>query len=259
MWPRLPTATTANTVLEEINAEGNFTAVLDILVDPTNDGTGLITDVGTLATTALLITSADVTLAGDNNDFTIDSMDVALLGTDVVFVSTLAVDDQAIVTFDSVAGTLTIDYDPTATTAYTVATEISAEGTFTASLNTTQDLTNDGSGLIAPAGEMATTSIPDFINIVISADGDLVTLDGPVVLLSLGTSGLIPVGSVDSPDVLTSTKLDGSLLHIIGHSVTDAGPLFYSNVLGPRPLGDGRISPRHRTDRPTSVSDSLHR
>ena len=233
-----PTATTANTVLEEINAEGNFTAVLDILVDPTNDGTGLITDVGTLATTALLITSADVTLAGDNNDFTIDSMDVALLGTDVVFVSTLAVDDQAIVTFDSVAGTLTIDYDPTATTAYTVATEINAEGTFTASLNTTQDLTNDGSGLIAPTGEVATTSIPDFINIVVSADGDLVTLDGPVVLLSLGTSGLIPVGSVDSPDVLTSTKLDGSLLHIIGHSVTDAGPLFYSNVLGPRPFGD---------------------
>lgn len=45
--------TTANTILAAINAEGTFTATLDLTSDPTNDGTGtLVAPAGVAATTA---------------------------------------------------------------------------------------------------------------------------------------------------------------------------------------------------------------
>ncbi|MEX2175121.1 MAG: flagellin [Pirellulaceae bacterium] len=45
-------ATTANTVLTAINADGTFTAALDTAIDPTNDGTGIVGTVGTVGTAA---------------------------------------------------------------------------------------------------------------------------------------------------------------------------------------------------------------
>ena len=64
-----PLATTANTVIAAINAQGLFRAAIDTSADPTNDGTGLIGTTGNLATTAGLsasaVASADmVTISG---------------------------------------------------------------------------------------------------------------------------------------------------------------------------------------------------
>ena len=47
-----PNATTATTVMAEINREGTFTATLDKTLDPTNDGTGLIGQLGPQQTSA---------------------------------------------------------------------------------------------------------------------------------------------------------------------------------------------------------------
>lgn len=47
-----PTQTTTNTIIAAIAAEGTFGAALDTSTDPTNDGTGLFTAVGTLAATS---------------------------------------------------------------------------------------------------------------------------------------------------------------------------------------------------------------
>lgn len=47
-----PSATTASTVLAAINAEGTFSAVLDLSGDPTNDGGGLVGTIGVVGQTA---------------------------------------------------------------------------------------------------------------------------------------------------------------------------------------------------------------
>ncbi|MBN1911069.1 MAG: VCBS repeat-containing protein [Pirellulales bacterium] len=47
-----PEATRANTVIDAINAEGTFHADRDTSIDTNNDGTGLMSDLGRLATTA---------------------------------------------------------------------------------------------------------------------------------------------------------------------------------------------------------------
>ncbi|GAG49643.1 unnamed protein product, partial [marine sediment metagenome] len=145
-----PLATTAGTVIAEIDAQGTFIGTLDFTADPTNDGTGLISPLGTVATT-LGVASASIAPTGLNTDFTITSAvpGPGLDNIDVALVNNTATGDQAIVTFDAVVGILIVDVDPTATTANTVVAEIDAEGTFTAALDTTADPTNDGSGLIA--------------------------------------------------------------------------------------------------------------
>ncbi|MHC4178925.1 MAG: beta strand repeat-containing protein, partial [Planctomycetota bacterium] len=155
-----PFATTAGTVMAEINSQGIFACTLDTTADPTNDGSGLIIPLGNVATMAG-VASATITPTGFNTDFTIRSAipGSGLDNVDVVFVNNMATGDQAVVVLDVVAGTLTIDVDPTATTASTVVAEINAEGSFTAALDTTADPTNDGSGLITDVGSLATTSL----------------------------------------------------------------------------------------------------
>ncbi|MHC4179268.1 MAG: DVUA0089 family protein, partial [Planctomycetota bacterium] len=238
-----PLATTANSVIAAVNAEGTFTAALDATVDLGNDGTGLIAEVGTASTTAA-VRSATITLAGDNNDLAVSAVTPgpAFDGIDLVFMEIAGSGDVAFAGFDATAGELVIAIDTAATTANTVVSAINAEGTFTAVLDTAVDLTNDGSGLIAPLGVMGTASITDYMNVTVSAvpdplTGELtVTFDGPVVFLDLGTSLMTPVGSVDLPGEFTSVKVDGSLLHVIGHTVPwgGSGPLPYYNEL----LGD---------------------
>ncbi|MHC4400827.1 MAG: nidogen-like domain-containing protein, partial [Planctomycetota bacterium] len=106
------TATTATTVVAEIDAQGAFDAELDLTGDPVgNDGSGLMADL-----------TATGTLAG---------------GTD---------------------GRLMVDINPATTTANIAIAVIAAEGTFTAALDTTADVGNDGSGLVLALGYVATTS-----------------------------------------------------------------------------------------------------
>ncbi len=82
----------------------------------------------------------------------------ALNGIQVVVANNAATGNQALVSFDYQAKTLTIDVDPSATTIATVVAAISAEGNFSAALETSQDPTNNGSTLLATTGVLATTS-----------------------------------------------------------------------------------------------------
>jgi flagellar hook-associated protein 3 FlgL len=78
-------------------------------------------------------------------------------GIDIEFRNTL-VGDTATATYDSSAGRLIIDIADGQTTANTVISAITLEGTFRAELDATHDPTNNGSGtLVAPAGVAATT------------------------------------------------------------------------------------------------------
>jgi flagellin-like hook-associated protein FlgL len=89
---------------------------------------------------------------------TANSVGTALNNVQVVFQNVAAVGNQALVNFDAATKTLTIDVDPTATTAATVLGAINAEGTFSAALNSTLDPTNNGLGLILDTGTLGVTA-----------------------------------------------------------------------------------------------------
>ncbi|RCS47729.1 flagellar hook-associated protein 3 [Bremerella cremea] len=76
----------------------------------------------------------------------------------VEFVNSSANGNEALVTFDQATQKLTIDVDPTLTSASTVIAAIKAEGTFNAELYSTEDATNSGSALITQTGVLATTN-----------------------------------------------------------------------------------------------------
>ena len=92
-----------------------------------------------------------VTLKGANNDFQVAATErqTAFGQVEITFVHKNAVGNKAIVTFDALAKALTIDVDPTATTAQTVIDEINEEGAFEASLvkpDGAEASGNDGTG-----------------------------------------------------------------------------------------------------------------
>jgi flagellin-like hook-associated protein FlgL len=70
-------ATTSNTVLAAINAEGTFGAALDTTTDATNDGSGLVGATGTMATTAG--GSAEQLTGSDTNPIEVGGVFSALL------------------------------------------------------------------------------------------------------------------------------------------------------------------------------------
>ncbi|GAA4434293.1 hypothetical protein [Bremerella cremea] len=76
----------------------------------------------------------------------------------VEIVNNVASGNQALVSFDAATGKLTIDVDPTLTSANTVIAAIQAEGTFNAELYSTEDATNSGTGLITQTGVLASTT-----------------------------------------------------------------------------------------------------
>lgn len=80
-----------------------------------------------------------------------------LNGVNVVFQNTLA-GDAATAAYNSGTNTLTVSIDATQTTANTVLTAINADATFTATLDTTGDPTNNGSGIVGTTGTLTTTS-----------------------------------------------------------------------------------------------------
>lgn len=76
----------------------------------------------------------------------------------VVFQNVAASGNQALVNFDASSRILTIDVDPASTTANTVIAAINAEGTFSADLDRTADVTNNGQGLVLGTGTLAVTA-----------------------------------------------------------------------------------------------------
>lgn len=99
---------------------------------------------------------AELTAPNTDLTFTANQAGTVLGGVQVKFANTV-VGDQATVSYDAAARTLTIGVDPTATRAETVVAAVNAEGTFAAALNTDRG-PNDGQGIIADVGVVATTS-----------------------------------------------------------------------------------------------------
>ena len=163
-----PTATTVSTVIAAIEADGTFTAELDPS-DPGNNGSGLVVETGTLATTSGGVPTPTATASTALIEFdppldinTAFRVTATELGTkeddiEIVLTSGTVSGNVALVVYDDTARQLRIDIDPTQTTAGTVVNAITAEGTFTAALDLETDLTNDGSGIIGVLGTVGTT------------------------------------------------------------------------------------------------------
>ncbi len=109
--------------------------------------------------TAATAATASADLSGANTDlaFTASDAGTAMNDVQIVFVNSAAVGDQALVSYDAGNKTLTIDVDPAATRATTVAQAVTAEGTFTATLSTSAG-PNSGQGIITDTGAVATTA-----------------------------------------------------------------------------------------------------
>jgi flagellar hook-associated protein 3 FlgL len=115
----------------------------------------------TPATPALAAT-ASLTFAAPHHlntgiNVTAGQAGTGLDGVEIVFQNTL-VGDTATASYDSTLRRLTVSLDAAATTANTVVAAIQAEGTFAATLNTTADPTNNGTGVIGTVGTVGTTS-----------------------------------------------------------------------------------------------------
>lgn len=164
-----PAATTAQTVVDAITSEGSFTAALDHTADPTNDGSGLVQQLGVLATTAggasnpsSLQASAAVSFSAPNDTNTAMIFQAASPGTlyngvTIEFQDTLT-GDAATASYDAVNKRLIVQIDATQTTANTIRTAVASEGTFLVDLDTGLDPTNDGGGIVGTTGVVGTTS-----------------------------------------------------------------------------------------------------
>jgi flagellin-like hook-associated protein FlgL len=104
--------------------------------------------------------TAALTFPGGNNDLTLATTRPGAVFNDVEVrvVNVTASGNQALVSYDPTGKVLTLDVDPAATTAATLRDAINAEGTFVAALDVQGDPGNDGSGLIAVTGTVATTA-----------------------------------------------------------------------------------------------------
>ncbi|MBN2294067.1 MAG: VCBS repeat-containing protein [Pirellulales bacterium] len=96
---------------------------------------------------------------GPNNDLLLTA---AIGGTEfnqveVIIVNEAASGDEAFVVFSVADNRLTIDVDPTATKANTVIEAIEIEGTFIATLDSTTDINNNGTGLVSDLGNFGET------------------------------------------------------------------------------------------------------
>lgn len=164
-----PTATTANTVVGAITAEGTFQGEINRDEDVGNSGGGLIPVAGSVGVTAggssessALPASASLNFPAPNDINSAFTVTAAQGGTfyndvDVILQDTLS-GDVANVTFNAGAKQLIINIDASATTANTIVAAVTGEGTFTGSLDTSLDPTNDGSGVVGNTGNLATTA-----------------------------------------------------------------------------------------------------
>ncbi|PQO35393.1 flagellar hook-associated protein FlgL [Blastopirellula marina] len=164
-----PAATTANTVIAAINAEGTFSAAASLENDPTNNGTGLIAQTGVLASTngGTPIADAEPATASVafsspedlNTAFTLESLYPGTRHNDVeiVFTDTLTSGSPTAV-YNSGSKTLTVSIDAGVTTTNEIVNAINLEGTFHAELDRSADATNNGTGTVSATGTVGTTS-----------------------------------------------------------------------------------------------------
>ncbi|PHR94795.1 MAG: hypothetical protein COA78_31580, partial [Blastopirellula sp.] len=165
-----PTATTAETVMNQIIAEGTFTAKLDFSDDPTNNGVGLITQTGIMAATAGGTPIADAEPASVNISFSSpDNMNSALEVTalisgtrynnvDIVLDDSLSPGGTPEAQYFASSGRLVISIEGGVTTARDIMNAINDEGSFVTKLDRSTDLTNNGSETITSGGFLGTTS-----------------------------------------------------------------------------------------------------
>ncbi|MFT5522414.1 MAG: flagellar hook-associated protein 3 FlgL [Pirellulaceae bacterium] len=162
-----PAATTAQTVVDAINAHGFLDAELDQIIDPLNDGSGLIIQTGVIGTLAGGAPNpvaepavADVNFAfpdDSNTSLLITAPDPGTAYNDVqVIFTNTAVAGAETVLYDNLAATLTIGIQSGVSTANNILAAINGAGTFSAELNLATDLTNDGTGIINTAGLLTT-------------------------------------------------------------------------------------------------------
>jgi flagellin-like hook-associated protein FlgL len=162
-----PAATTAATVIDAINAEGTFSAALETTLDPTNNGSGRIVEVGALGVTAggspnpaSLPATGTVTFAAPNQLNTALVFTAAHPGTAYNDVRIEFVDDQigdvATVDYDPLGKSLRIHLDSTQTTANTIRAAVNDHGLFFADLDRSADATNNGSGVAGASGLVGT-------------------------------------------------------------------------------------------------------
>jgi flagellin-like hook-associated protein FlgL len=123
---------------------------------------GLIPVGQTQASTGAAASSATATFtdAAANNDilFTASATGPQRNDVQIVFNDLGGVADTANVSFNAGTNTLTIDHNAGFTTANTVVAFVTAEGTFNATLDTTTDPGNDGTGVIGAAAGPLTTA-----------------------------------------------------------------------------------------------------
>lgn len=123
---------------------------------------GLIPVGQTQATTGAAASAATATFtdAAANNDilFTASASGPQRNDVQIVFNDLGGAADSASATFNAGTNTLTIDYNAGVTTANTIVTAVGTEGTFAATLDTTADAGNDGTGTIPAAAGPLTTA-----------------------------------------------------------------------------------------------------
>jgi flagellin-like hook-associated protein FlgL len=145
--------------IQLVDGDPSGTNVIEVRTDSFSlaaEYLGLVEPGQTQNGTALATGIADLT--NPNSDLTIRASTVGtqLNGATIVITNSGAVvGDAASVAFNPGTNTLTIDVDPAATRAITVRDAINLDGNFTAELNTDQG-PNDGSGLVADTGTVAT-------------------------------------------------------------------------------------------------------
>ena len=165
-----PNATTAETVVNQIIAEGTFTAELDFSDDTTNNGAGLITQSGIIAVTTGGTPIADAEPASLNVEFSApDNVNSALeitallSGTrynnvDIELDDSLSSGGTPQAQYFGSSGRLVVSIEGGVTTARDIMNAINAEGTFVAKLDRSTDLTNNGSETITSGGFLGTTT-----------------------------------------------------------------------------------------------------
>jgi flagellin-like hook-associated protein FlgL len=140
-------------------ANGQLT-VLKVNNSQAAEDLGLI-PVGQSSVTTPPAAPATATLiqGGANNDilFTANLSGPQRNDAQIVFVGD-AVGTETVDLFDTATNTLTIHYDPATSTAADIVAAVTAEGTFTATLDTSVDTTNDGTGLIGAVPPPLTTA-----------------------------------------------------------------------------------------------------
>lgn len=132
--------------------------------------------------------------------------------------------DQMAFTLNDGTQTLTFEFDDLA-----INNGISPAGDVEIDFNKGPAPPADTANAIAQA--VATAINSSGLNISATVFGSNVSLSGPVVFFDAGTTPLTSTGNFDDPTLFTSVKVDGSLIHTIGHDAFFTGPLPFTNFL----------------------------